>query len=70
MKTLEFYFSSPDDRPDNRLPWAPTSREWYEDFRHVLKVSGYEIGKSEIRQQMKPARLARSTTIIVEGYKR
>jgi hypothetical protein len=70
MRTLEFYFSSPTDVQDKKLKWAPTPREWYEGFRDVLKISGYEITKSEIRQETNPRVARPSIKITVEGSKK
>jgi hypothetical protein len=70
MKRLELYFSAPDYRgPDPKLQWEPSPIEWADDFRSVLKSSGYVVDKAVIKQEKNPDSVGRKIEVTVEGWK-
>lgn len=47
MRIYEFYYSGPSDQ-DPLLPDAPTAKQMCDDFKEVLKVSGYVLQNTNI----------------------
>lgn len=71
MRTLSLYLSCPGyTGPDSKLPWAPTPIEWADDFRSMLKSSGYTVDKAIVRQEINPVKNGKDIEVIVEGSKR